>query len=111
VRQITGRTLEQFGYRVLLATDGAAAVAHYAQRGPEIAAVITDMMMPIMDGATTIQVLRRMNPAVRIIGASGLSANGPVAHAAQLGLSHVLSKPYTAETLLKTLKEVLAGRS
>jgi CheY-like chemotaxis protein len=110
VRKITSRTLEKFGYGVLLASDGAAAVAHYAQRGPEIAAVITDMMMPIMDGATTIQVLRRMNPAVRIIGSSGLSANGPMAHAAQLGVSHLLSKPYTGETLLKTLKEVLAAR-
>ncbi len=76
-------------------------------QGDEIAAVLTDMMMPVMDGPATIRVLRRMNPAVRIIGASGLSSSGPAAHAASLGITHFLAKPYTAETLLKALRQVL----
>ena len=42
----------------------------------EIAIVLTDMMMPVMDGAATIQALLRINPAVKIIAASGLTANG-----------------------------------
>jgi YesN/AraC family two-component response regulator len=49
-----------------------------------------------------------MNPAVRIIGASGLGAAGHVAQALSLGVKHFLPKPYTAETLLKTLRQVLA---
>ena len=49
------RTLEAFGYRVLLASDGAEAVALYAQHQAEIAVVLTDMMMPVMDGAATIR--------------------------------------------------------
>lgn len=61
-RQITGRTLEAFGYRVVLASDGAEAVAVYAMRRNEIAAVITDMMMPVMDGPAAIQAKVRMNP-------------------------------------------------
>ena len=65
------------------------------------------MMMPIMDGPATIQVLRRMNPAIRIIGASGLAAHGHAAHAVSLGVQHFLSKPYTAETLLKAIRKVL----
>jgi len=69
--------------------------------------VLTDVMMPIMDGAATIQVLRRMNPAVRIIGTSGLSAANPVAQAASLGVKHFLPKPYMAVALLKTLRQVL----
>jgi len=110
VRQITQQTLELFGYRVILAVDGADGVAVYARQGAEIDVVITDMMMPVMDGPATIEVLRRMNPAVRIIGASGLSADGPVARAVSLGVKHFLPKPYTAETLLKALKDVLALR-
>jgi len=55
-------------------------------------------------------VLRRMNPAVRIIGASGLAADGQVAHAMNLGVKHFLAKPFTAETLLKALKDVLGAR-
>jgi len=62
VREITKQTLEAFGYRAILAADGTEAVALYATRGNEIAVVLTDMMMPIMDGPTTIQVLRKMDP-------------------------------------------------
>ncbi len=109
VRQITQQTLEAFGYRVFTANDGADAVATYVQRRGEIAVVLTDMMMPVMDGPATISVLRRMNPDVRIIAASGLSAGGQSAQAAHLGVKQFLPKPYTAETLLKTLKETLSA--
>ncbi len=47
---ITSQTLEAFGYRVLTARDGAEAVAVYAEHKDEIAVVLTDMMMPVMDG-------------------------------------------------------------
>lgn len=107
VRQIIQQTLETFGYRVLLASDGTEAVALYAEQKREIASILTDMMMPVMDGPTTIQVLLRMNPQARIIGASGLNANGMVAKAAGAGVKHFIPKPYTAETLLKTLRQIL----
>jgi PleD family two-component response regulator len=60
---ITSQTLQAFGYRVLTATDGADAVAVYAQHKNEIAVVLTDMMMPVMDGPATIHALMRINPA------------------------------------------------
>ena len=107
VRQITKQTLEAFGYRVVLASNGGEAATIFAQRKAEIAVVLTDMMMPVMDGPATIQVLRKMDPHVRVIAASGLSANGHVAEAARLGIKHFLPKPYTAETLLQALREIL----
>ena len=107
VCSITGRTLEAFGYHVLTAGDGADAVAIYAQRHEEIAVVVTDMMMPVMDGATTVRVLMRINPLVKIIAASGLAAKGLDAEAAAQGVKHFVHKPYTAETMLKTMREVL----
>lgn len=108
MRQITRQTLEAFGYRALVAADGAEAVALYAARKDEIDVVLTDMMMPIMDGPATIQVLRRMNPDVRIIAASGFSADNRAARAGEAGVRHFLPKPFTAESLLQTLREVLA---
>ncbi|WP_310571837.1 PAS domain S-box protein [Gemmatimonas sp.] len=105
VRQITQQTLEAFGYRVVVAADGAEAVAIYARRSAEIAVVLTDMMMPVMDGPATIRVLRKMNSSVRIIAASGLDAN---AHGVGLGISHFLPKPYAADRLLTTLRQILA---
>jgi two-component system, cell cycle sensor histidine kinase and response regulator CckA len=107
IRATLSRTLERYGYRVLLAQDGAEAVGLYAERKADIAAVLTDMMMPVMDGPATIVALQRMNPAVRIIGASGHDANGKVAKAAGAGVKHFLPKPYTAEVLLRTLRVVL----
>lgn len=106
VRQITQHTLQAFGYRVLLAVDGADAIAVFAANRAEIAVVLTDMMMPVMDGPATIRVLRRMDPRVRIIGASGLTSAGPDGQAG-LGVNIFLPKPYTAETLLKALKQIL----
>jgi len=110
VRQITQQTLNAFGYRVILASDGAEAVAIYVRQGAEIAAVLTDMKMPIMDGPSTIQALSSLNPAVRIIGASGLAVANLVAQATQLGVKHFLEKPYSLESLLKVLKDVLSQR-
>lgn len=107
VRQITGQTLESFGYRVVLAADGAEAVAVYAMRRQEIAAVITDMMMPVMDGPAAIQALLRINPQVRIVAASGLNTTGRVAEAAAAGVSLFLPKPYSADALLKVVRKAL----
>ena len=107
VRQVTTQTLEAFGYRTVASADGAEAVSLFAHRGPEIALVLTDMMMPVMDGPATIQVLLRMSPSVRIIAASGLNLNEYVARAAGAGIRHFLPKPYTAEALLGAIHEVL----
>jgi PAS domain S-box-containing protein len=107
IRHITQKTLEAFGYRVITASDGIEAVALYAKQAQQIAVVLTDMMMPIMDGAATIQVLRRINPAIKIIAASGIDSGDDVAKAGNAGVKHFLVKPYTAETLLKLFREVL----
>jgi PAS domain S-box-containing protein len=106
VREITRQTLEAYGYRVLLAGDGSEGIAQFA-RNPDVALVVTDMMMPIMDGPTTIQVLRRMRPDLPIIGASGITADEHVGQALRLGVRQFLHKPYTALTLLTALHEVL----
>jgi PAS domain S-box-containing protein len=106
IRTITGQMLETYGYQVLVATDGADAVGTYAQHQLEIAVVLTDMNMPVMDGPATVHALIRINPKVKIIAASGLNANENVAKAAGAGVKHFLTKPYTAATLLKALRAI-----
>jgi PAS domain S-box-containing protein len=93
VRAITQQTLENYGYRVLVAADGTEAVALYSMHRNDIAVVVTDMMMPVMGGQATIQVLQRLNPAVKIIAASGLANDGSVARATAMGVRHFLPKP------------------
>jgi PAS domain S-box-containing protein len=107
VREITKQILESYGYQVLLAKDGTEAVVHYAKRKEEIKVILTDMAMPFMDGPATIRALRKIDPGVKIIGASGLVGNGQANEVAGLNVNAFLAKPYTAETLLRTLRDVL----
>ena len=62
---------------------------------------------PNMDGPATIEALLRMNPAVKIIAATGLSGDGMVARVRELGIANFIPKPYTAETLLARLADLL----
>ena len=107
IRSVTSRTLAEFGYRAVTAADGAEGIATYAQQSEEIAVVLTDMMMPVMDGASAIRVLKKMNPDVKIVAVTGLSAQGTEAEVAEAGVKHFLRKPYTAETMLKMLRDAL----
>jgi PAS domain S-box-containing protein len=107
IREVTRSTLERFGYQVVLASDGAEALALYAQRRAEIAVVITDMMMPVLDGVTTIHALRRINPEVKIIAASGLMTDTQNRAALEAGAAEILEKPYTADAILLGLNRLL----
>ena len=107
VRTITRRTLEAFGYQVLVASNGAEALLKYVERQHEIAVVITDMMMPIMDGPVLIRSLRNLNPKVRIIAASGLHAEGRAVSGGEEGTAYFLPKPYTTGTMLEIVARVL----
>jgi PAS domain S-box-containing protein len=104
---VTCQTLEAFGYRVLTAGNGAEAVALYAQNKNEIAVVLTDMMMPIMDGPSLIRVLVQINPMIKIVRSSGLSPNGSGNKFPEPGVKYFLTKPYTAPTLLQTMRAIL----
>jgi PAS domain S-box-containing protein len=108
ILNVAKTTLERFGYRVLVATNGAAAVSLYALHRDAIAAVITDMAMPIMNGPAMAIALRAINPDVRIIGSSGLGASGGASVAEKAGVTDFLAKPYTADALLKAISAVLA---
>lgn len=109
VRVVTQRVLEVFGYRVVTARDGAEGVALFEQQRDQIAAVLTDMMMPGLDGEGTIHALRRLDPHVRVIAASGLAAGGMQALAAAAGARHFLAKPYTTDSLLGAIDILLHG--
>jgi YesN/AraC family two-component response regulator len=91
----------------LTATDGAEALAVYSKHENEIDVVLTDVVMPVLDGTATIYALRQINPAIKIIAMSGLDANQSIVRVTGIGPKHFLMKPYTAEALLKTMRTVL----
>jgi hypothetical protein len=110
IREITKTSLETYGYKVLVANDGIEAIAMYAQHKDEISVVLMDMMMPSMDGLKTIPILKRINPLVKIIAVSGVTSSDQVSIATSTGIEAFLSKPYTAQQLLKTLHLVLSAK-
>ncbi len=107
VRDITLATLEQYNYKVMTANDGIEAIALYAQHKNKISAAIIDMMMPNMDGATTINTLHKMNPYLRMIAVSGLATSKQVPFHKTSKYTAFLPKPYTAPELLTALHSVL----
>jgi PAS domain S-box-containing protein len=110
IRKVVRATLEEAGYRVLSAADGAEALAVYARHRGEIDVVLMDLMMPVMDGPTAIQALRKIGPGVRIIAASGLTSPQDIG-GEELGERAFLAKPYTKQQLLQTLARVVGETS
>jgi CheY-like chemotaxis protein len=108
IREVTRQTLEQHGYRVLVAKDGAEAVAIYAAQHGAVAAVVVDMMMPVMNGVATIQVLLHINPRVRVIACSGRVEPGRFPPDVSAAIAHFLPKPFTAQALHGALHDLLA---
>jgi PAS domain S-box-containing protein len=111
ILETTRRTLEFSGYTVLSAQDGIQALAKFSAHQGEVRAVVTDFMMPLMDGVTLCRTLRVLSPRTPLIVSSGGLFGKPGGDALrtfeELGIRHILHKPHTAEVLLRTLSEVL----
>ena len=103
-RELVQVVLEDAGYRVTVAPDGAAALALVWQRGPVPDLILVDVRMPLVDGRT----FRRMQqgyPQWRTIPVVLMSANTDVhATAHELGIEAVLLKPFTVPALLATVE-------
>ncbi|PSB49996.1 response regulator [Chamaesiphon polymorphus] len=103
IREITKTTLETHGYRVITANDGIEAIALYAEHKQEIAIVLLDMMMPLLDSETIIKTLYRLDPQVQITIVSGLATHRAVANMTNKCVKAFVAKPFTATELLKLL--------
>jgi CheY-like chemotaxis protein len=110
IRLVAGRTLEAYGYRVMTAGDGAEGLTKYSARAGAVALVITDMVMPVMDGADTIRALKKFDPLVKVIASSGVNMKDAEEQAARDGVKLFLRKPYTVPGLLAILEEALRPR-
>ncbi len=96
--------LEHYGYSVLRAASGSEAVQICTRRPGEVLVVVTDMMMPQMDGLATIQALRALDPSLRFVGISGSVDRIRIREFSAVGLVALLQKPFSVEELVKAVR-------
>jgi CheY-like chemotaxis protein len=91
------------------ARNGAEALALYRRHSGEVSAVVTDMVMPVMDGVTLVRELRQIQPGVKVICVSGVGSRAKLPELDQVHPHAFLTKPFSTETLLRAVHEVIAA--
>ncbi len=110
MRILSKEILENYHYRAITAKDGREALTIYAELQSDIKVVITDMMMPEMDGPATIQAIREINQEVPIIAMSGLATDEQnIVGEVRENIQASIAKPFSAGILLRTINRVIQG--
>lgn len=109
VLELGKTTLENYGYRVLMARNGLEAIAIFEKSKDQIDLIITDKDMPFLDGVAALSKIQALAPGVPVILASA-SDEGPVAKKQNgVAISERLDKPYGVEQLLRAVARALAN--
>ncbi|HEU4700230.1 MAG TPA: PAS domain S-box protein [Gemmatimonadales bacterium] len=110
IRRATRRILEKWGYRVLVAEDGAEALATLERSGSEIDLLISDMMMPKVGGRRIYETLRARGSTLPVLFISGYSEEVWAEGDPMTTDAHFLGKPWTVAELVSRVREVLDAR-
>lgn len=108
VRKVAQSTLQNEGYRVLLAADGKEAVELFRRKSASIALVILDLTMPVMGGNEALRQMRAINPEAVIVLSSGYGEAEATKRFGNESLDGFIQKPYTSARLRERVKAVLA---
>lgn len=100
VLRTTTRLLEVYGYRVLTAANGEEGLRVFKANAAVVSVVITDVMMPVMDGNEFVRAIRQLRPSVPVVTVSGLK---PESAQTIEGRWQHLSKPYTPEQMISAV--------
>ena len=107
IREMTKETLEAYGYKIETAKDGIEALTYIEKDRRKFRLVMTDMMMPNMDGGSLIRTLQRLAPEIKLIAVSGLTDPETLEKIKTSRVEAFLPKPIEAENLLKILDSIL----
>jgi CheY-like chemotaxis protein len=99
--------LAEEGYRVVTARNGFQALDIYRKLREEVALVILDFTMPVMDGADVFAELQEINPRVSVVLSSGFTEHDQLRGMLARGLRGFIPKPYTQEKLLMQVRHTL----
>ena len=107
VRRAAERILRGAGYKVLAASNGGEALLLCEQSGGKIELLVTDVVMPNMNGQELADRLRQLQPKLKVLFTSGYTANAIVHHGVAESGARFLSKPFSAAELTGKVREAL----
>lgn len=109
VLRVTVRALESQGYEVLSSTRARDMVEQLERRSGPVDLLLTDIMMPEMDGPTLAATIKGTYPSMRVIGVSGLNLEPRTHELRAIGFAEILRKPYDLDELLGAVRRQLPG--
>jgi PAS domain S-box-containing protein len=107
VRKLASAILSRNGYRTITAAEGREGLKLFEQHHKNIRLVVSDLMMPQLDGPGMLRGLRLLEPGLRSIIITGLGEENRIAEAKAAGADLILNKPFTAEHLLASVKQLI----
>ena len=103
-------SMEEKGYTVITANDGAEAVNIFSKKKESISLVLCDMGLPKLGGADVFKIMKELQPTVRIIFASGYFDPQVKAEMMKQGPVDFVQKPYDPDEIIKLIREVIDNR-
>jgi PAS domain S-box-containing protein len=110
VRTMIRTVLEKNGFEVLMADDGKEAVDIFTERDGDCDAVILDLSMPRMNGREALEELKKIDPHVQVILASGFNEYDAVTGADDPAISKFIQKPYRLDDLINAVRTAVRNR-
>jgi two-component system, cell cycle sensor histidine kinase and response regulator CckA len=107
LRKLGSRILNEYGYRVMTASNGKEALELYQRECDSISLIILDLIMPEMDGKKCLAEVLRVNPKAKVVLASGYSEVGSASGSMAGGAKGFVQKPYNIRQLLTMIRSVL----
>ncbi|MDA8213627.1 MAG: response regulator [Clostridia bacterium] len=105
MRLRVAKLLTENGYEVLEAGDGQEGVDQYKKNKPDL--VLMDITMPVMDGITAVQEIKKHDPNAVVVMCSALGQQTMVMNSVKAGAKDFIVKPYQPEKILDTIKRFI----
>ena len=109
LRSLNARGLRSRGYSVIEASNGVEAMEALEQKNGAVDLVVSDVVMPEMDGPTLLGEMRKRNPELKIIFVSGYAEDAFEKNLPVGGQFAFLAKPFTLKQLVAAVKETMAA--
>jgi CheY-like chemotaxis protein len=107
LRDVGLKMLGELGYKASICSNGKEAVELYKKSWKSIDLVILDMVMPVMDGKDSFLAMRKINPDISALLASGYSIDGEAQGILDVGVKGFIQKPFKSDQLSRKIAEVL----